>query len=132
MCHKVLVVKIASNSRLCRSPCQNPPSANFVDKELTNGLLGTFTENSGFLTPISQAFSCIPMLSVDLALTLAPIVVPTLNSNNELFKQFIKAYLETQIQLPAPAQIEPHECPLKVCFPKLNLGNLHIVYYKDY
>ena len=65
-----------------RSPCWNPPP---TGKDELAGV--TPTESSGILTPILVVFR---------ALTPAPATASavTLSLNNELFKQFMKAYLK--------------------------------------
>ena len=54
--------------------------------------------------------------------------LPAPISTNELFKQFMKAYLEAQT--PAPVQAEPQEQLLKACFPDFYYGNLHMDCYR--
>ena len=58
--------------------------------------------------------------------------VPTLGlapaSTNELFKQFMKAYL--QAQTPALIQAEPREQLLKACFPNFYYENSHMDCYR--
>ena len=56
----------------------------------------------------------------------APIPAPA--STNELFEQFMKAYLEAKT--PAPVQAEPREQPLKARFPDLYYGNSHMDCYR--
>ena len=63
--------------------------------------------------------------------TPAPVTVPAIapSSNNKLFKQFIKVYLETRV----PGQIEidpkPPELPLKAQFLNLDYSHLHMDCY---
>ena len=57
---------------------------------------------------------------------LAPGPAPT--STNELFKQFMKPYLEAQTS--ASAQVEPWEQPLKACIPDFYYGNSYINCYR--
>ena len=74
-----------AGSRACRSPCRNPPLAN-IDE-----LAGAApTESNGTSTP-TPAMSRAP--------TPTPTTAPatTLSSDNKLFKQFMKAYLEAQV-----------------------------------
>ena len=52
---------------------------------------------------------------------------PAPASTNELFKQFIKAYLEAQTPTLVPA--EPQKQPLKARFPNLYYGNSHMDCY---
>ena len=71
---------------ICRSSHRNPPPG---DKdELVRGPSGAPTKDRNTLTFSSP---------VSWALTLAPTPAPTfaLPSTNELFKQFMKAYLES-------------------------------------
>ena len=68
--------------RTHRSPCRNPRPAG--EDELAGTAL---TEGSGTST-LTPVMSCAPTLSPATALAVA------LSSDNELFKQFIKAYLE--------------------------------------
>lgn len=94
---------MAPSSYLYCSPRQNPSLANSIDNKLANGPAGAPTKSNNFLTPISQVFSYAPTLVAypTLALVLTIDLAPT--SNNKLFKQFLKAYLEAQIQPPVPA-----------------------------
>ena len=89
----------------CRSPRQNPPP---TSKDEPAGAAPT--EGSGTPTP-----------------TLA--VVP--NLDNELFKQFIKAYLEAQTPALTAAKMdaEPRERSLKARLPDLYYGASHIECY---
>lgn len=64
---------------------------------------------------------------------IAPILVPALaipSTNNELFKQFMNAYLEVQVQSLALARTEPRKRPLKAYFFELYLDNSYLAYYK--
>ena len=63
--------------RTCRSSCHNPPLGN--EDELAEGPLGASTKGSNTLT-FFPAISQTP--------------TPALLSTNELFKRFMKAYLE--------------------------------------
>ena len=56
----------------------------------------------------------------------APVPVPA--STDELFKQFIKAYLKAQTPAPVPAK--PQEQPLKARFPDLYYGNSQMDCYR--
>ena len=55
----------------------------------------------------------------------APVPAPA--ATDELFKQFMKAYLEAKT--PAPVLAEPQGQPLKARFPDLYYGNSHMDYY---
>ena len=98
----------------CCSSCQNPPPPG-KDK-LTDAAL---TEGSGIF---------IPILVVLRAPTPAPIISSTITlfSNNKLFKQFMKAYLESQV--PGQTKLDPEPCkqPFKAWFPDLYYGNLYM------
>ena len=78
------------------SPCRNPPHIDPVEDELARdpGLVGGL-----HLGSISPAPSRNPTLGPDLvpALIPAPVLAPTpaLVANDELFKKFMKVYLET-------------------------------------
>ena len=71
--------------RACRSPRRNSPPAG--EDELTGAAP---TEGSGISTLTPVVFRALTP-----APTTAPAVIPS--SDNELFKQFIKAYLEAQV-----------------------------------
>ena len=57
---------------------------------------------------------------------LTPVPTLVLLSTDELFKQFIKAYLKAETHL---AQPKPWEKSLKSCFPDFYWDNLHHDYY---
>ena len=88
-----------------RSPRQNPPP---TSKDESAGAAPT--EGSGTPTP-------------------TPAIVP--NPDNELFKQFMKAYLEAQTPALTAAEMdaEPRERPLKARLPDLYYGDSHIECY---
>ena len=73
-------------------------------------------------------------LAVSQAPTPAPVVTLAVvpNSNNELFKQFMKAYLEAQTpaQTAEEMDVESHKRPLKARFPDLYYKDLHIECYR--
>ena len=69
-----------------------------------------------------------PALDVPVLDALVPAPGLASTSTNELFKQFMKAYLEAQT--PIPIQIELREQPLKACFPDLYHGNSHMNCYR--
>ena len=50
--------------------------------------------------------------------------------DKKLFKQFIKAYLETQVLGQTEVDPEPHKKPFKARFPGLYYDNLHIGCYQ--
>ena len=75
----------------CRSPCRNfSPTDPVEDKLAKNpGLVeDPYSSNN------SSALSCHPTPGPTLILVLNPAPTPTPASTNELFKKFIKAYLE--------------------------------------
>ena len=97
--------------RVGRSPCQNfCPTG---EDELAGAAL---TEGSGTCTP-TPVVSHAPTP----ALATAPTVASSLD--NELLKQFMKAYLKAQ--MPGQTEIDPEPCkqPLKAQFPDLYYGN---------
>ena len=104
----------------CRSPCHNSRP---VGKDELAGVAPT--EGIGTPTPTPVVLP---------APTLTPATTPAvaLSSDNELFKQFMKAYLQAQM----PAQIapetdsEPCKQLLKARFPDLYYGNLHMDCYQ--
>ena len=102
----------------CRSLCRN---FFFTGKDKLAGVASI--EGGG--TPIS-------ILIVSHALTFALATTPTIapSLDNELFKQFIKAYLEAQV--PGQTEVDPKPCkqPLKAQFPDLYYSNLHINCYQ--
>ena len=104
--------------RACRSPCQNLHPAG--EDELAGA---ASTEGSGTPTPalvMSRASTPAP--------TTAPAVAPS--SDNELFKQFMKAYLEAQVPGRTEVDPKPRKLPLKARFPDLYYGNLHMDCYQ--
>ena len=108
-----------------RSPRRNPPPGG--EDELTGGPPGAPTEGSNTPTPSPPASR---------AQTPASAQAPAPPSNEGLFQQFMKAYLENQNQnqnqapLPAPIQAELREQPLKARFPDLYYGNSHLDCYR--
>lgn len=89
--------------------------ANLVDNKLVNAFLEAFTKNNKFLISIfyisifKLIFDIIPSFAINFILILILVVS---NTDFDLFKQFIKAYLEAQAQLlvlfptQIPTQIE--------------------------
>ena len=96
----------------CRSPCQNPPPTG--EDELAGAALGpVFIDCSDTSTP-GPAVSRVPTSAPPDAPIAAPspalaLAATALSSNNELFKQFIKAYLEAEV----PGRIEVDSEPRK-------------------
>ena len=62
--------------------------------------------------------------------TLATALAVALLSHNELFKQFMKAYLENQVTGQTEIDIEPRKQLFKARFPNLYYGNLHMDCYQ--
>ncbi len=118
-----LAVKIAPGSRLWRSPRRNLP-INSADNKLAGVPLRAPTKSSGSPAPISQAPSYAPTPGPTLITASASAVSST---NNELFKQFMQAYVAAQ---PQRQDTGPRERPLKACFPEMYSGNLHRECYK--
>ena len=114
--------------RACRSPRRNPHPAG--EDELAGAAP---TESSGTPTPT---------LVVSRALTPAAATTFAVasSSDNELFKQFMKAYFKAQVPARIIPEIDPKPCKqlLTARFPDLYYNNLHIDYYifcqqcKDY
>ena len=102
----------------CRSPRRNPL---FTGKYGLDG--AALTEGNGTLTPIS-VLSC----ASTLALATTPAVAPS--SDNKLFKQFIKAYLEAQVPSRTEVDPKPREQPLKAQFLNFYYCNLHMDCYQ--
>ena len=105
------------------SPRRNPPLGG--EDELAGGSPEDLTEGSNTPTPSP---------STSRAQTPASAQVPTPPTNEGLFQQFMKAYLENQNQnqVPPPALIlaELREQPLKARFPDLYYENSHLDCYR--
>lgn len=112
--------------RTCHSLRWNLPLINFGGNKLASASQRVLSKNSNFQTFISYVPT--PRPAFDIALALA---IP--NSNNKLFKKFIKAYLRPQIQLlapfPLPVQPKPWEQLFKARFSKLYIENSYTEYY---
>ena len=100
------------------SPHRNPPPAG------KDELAGTVaTEGSGTPTPtlvVSRAPTPAPATASAAALSL----------DTELFKQFMKAYLEAQVPSQTKVDSEPCKQPLKTRFPDLYYGHSHMDCYQ--
>ena len=107
-----------AGSCACHSFCQNV-SPNDKDE-----LAGA--------APIESSGTPIPISIVSRVSTPAPATAPAaaLSSDNELFKQFIKAHLEARV--PDQTKVDPKPCeqPLRAQFPDLYYGNLHMDCYQ--
>ena len=107
----------------CRSPRRNPPPGG--KDELARSPPGAPTKGSNTLTFSSSASR---------AQTPASAQAPAPPSNEGLFQQFMKAYLENQNQNqappPAPIQAELREQLLKVRFTNVYYGNFHLDCYR--
>ena len=103
----------------CRSPCQNPfpTGGNKLARAAPNEGSGTPT----FTLTVSQAPTP--------ALVVTPIVIS--NPDNELFKQFMKVYLEAQTPAETSAEMDTEPCkrPFKAWLPDLYYRDLHIECY---
>ena len=105
-------------SRTCHSPCQKPPLDG--KDELARGSLRASIKSNNTPT-FSPAVFWAATLALALALALAP------PSTNELFKQFMKTYLEFNQELSQPS-IECKQS-LKAKIPNVYYGKLHIDCY---
>ena len=113
-----------------RSPCQNLPPLNPVEDELARepGLVGS--PHSGSTSPaLSRNPTPGPklVLALNPALIPAPVPAPALLSFEKLFKQFMRAYLESNQgpkQLPAE-----REQSLKAKVPEVYYGKSHMDCY---
>ena len=107
-----------------RSPCRNPPPTNPVEDEFARD---PGPDRGPYLGSTSPAPSRNATLSSVQVLALIPAPAPALAPTNELFKKFMKAYLESN-QGPRPP---PEECerPLKAKVPEVYYGKLHIDCY---
>ena len=125
------------SSYLCRSPHWNPPPTDQVEDELARdpGPVGGL--HSGSTSP---ALSRNPTLGPDQVPALIPATAsapaPAPAPTNELFKKFMKAYLELNQGPRQPP--EERERTLKATVPEVYYGKSHIDYYhfcqqcKDY
>ena len=106
----------------CRSPCQNPPLTG--KDELAGAALGPApTEGSNTSTP-APAVSRVPIPAPTDVSVAAPSPALALTatapfSDNELFKQFMKAYLEAEVPGRTEVDPKPRKQPLKAQFSNL-------------
>ena len=80
-------------SRLCRSPRRNLPPIDAVEDELARDPDSVGGPHSGS-TFSAPSRNLTPGLELVPALISAPISAPAPNSSDELFKHFMRAYLE--------------------------------------
>ena len=119
-------------SRPCRSPCRNPPPLDLVEDEPARELGPGGGPHSGSISP---ALSHNPIPGLELVLALNPTPVPALPppSSDELFKNFMKAYLESN-----QGPVEERKRTLKAKVSEVYYGKLHMDCYhfcqqcKDY
>ena len=117
-----------------RSPRRNPPPTG--EDELAGAAQGPApTEGSDTSTPAPAASRVPTPTPPPDAPVAAPSSAPALAAtapslDNELFKQFMKAYLEAQVPGRTEVDPEPREQPLKARFPDLYYGNLHMDCYQ--
>ena len=98
----------------CHSPRRNPsPTGN---DELAGAAL---TEGSSTPTPT-------PVVSRAPTPASATAPAAALSSDNKLFKQFMKAYLEAQVPGQTEVDSEPRKQFLKARFPDFYYGNSHM------
>ena len=103
----------------CR-PRQNPPPTG--EGELAggaHGAPGASTNDSGTPTPTSHAPTLAP----------APTPGSAPASTDELFKQFMQAYLKALTQPPAQSHAKPREQPLEARPPDLYYGKSYMEYF---
>ena len=100
---------------------RNPPPGK--KDELVGGPSGVPIKNNNTPTPFP---------AVSRAQTPALTPAPTLLSNEGLFQQFMKAYLENQNQtlFPAPIHLELQKQSLKAWFPDHYYRNSHLDCYR--
>ena len=104
--------------RICRRTRRNPPPAG--EDELAGAAP---TEGSGGSTPtpiVSRAPTPAP----------ATALAATTSSDTELFKRFMKAYLEAQVPGQTKVDSETRKQPLKARFLDLYYGNSHMDCYR--
>ena len=83
-------------SRPCCSPCQNPSPIDIVEDELARDPGSVESPNSGSTSPaLSRNPTPRPDLVLALISALFPAPTPTPVASDELFKKFMKVYLET-------------------------------------
>ena len=100
-----------------RSPCRNPPQGG--KNEPVEGPPGAPTKGSNIPIP-SSAVSWTP--------TPVPTLASALLSTDESFKQFMKAYLESNQRLNQP--LAERKRPLKAKVPDVYYGKSHLVCYQ--
>ena len=126
---KSSIEMVPGGSRPCCSPYWNPPPIDPVEDELTRDPGSVGGPHSGSTSP---APFCNPTPGPDLvpALIPAPVPAPTsaLVATNELFKKFMKAYLEIN-QGPRQPTAEPRQT-FKAKVPEVSYDKSHMDYYQ--
>ena len=120
------------------SPCWNPLLTSKDGlAEAAPGPTRSKNSNTSIFAPAVSCFSTLVSRvapTVSSSPTLALVVAPAtaLFSDYELFKQFIKAYLETQVPAHIAPEINPESCkkPLKARFSDFYYGNWHMDCYQ--
>ena len=116
-----------------RSPCWNaPPTGKYELAGAAPGPAPTEGSDTFTLAPaVSRVPTPTPSDALVAALSLSPALAATVpSSDNKLFKQFIKAYLEAQVSSRTKVDPEPRKQPLKAQFPDLYYGNSHMDCYR--
>ena len=115
-------------SRPCRSPCRNPPSTDLVEDDFARDSGSVGGSHSGSTSP---ALSCnsTPGPNQVLALIPAPTPAPAPSPapTNELFKKFIKAYLESNQRPRKPP--EERKRTFKAKIPEVYYSKLYMDCY---
>ena len=132
------LVAMAPGSQLRHAPRHNPPPANFVEHELASAPPGAPTESSGSpLTSLLPSRALTPGLARAPLAPASPVTTPALAPTEDLFRQFVQAYMVDRGN-PAPATdpvplAEPRhdisDRPVRARNPDLYYGNLHIECY---
>ena len=122
-----------ARSLACCSSCRKPPSTG--EDELAGAAPGLAPTEGSDTSTLAPAASRVPTPTPSDAPVAAPssalaIAATALSSDNELFKQFIKAYLEAQVPSQTEIDREPRKQPLKAQFSDLYYGNLHMDCYQ--
>ena len=108
----------------CRFPCRNPPPTDLVEDELARDPGPDRGLHSGNTSPAPSRNPTPGPVQVP---ALIPALAPTPAPTNELFKKFMKAYLESN-QRPRPPPVE-RERLLKAKIPEVYYGKSHMDCY---